>query len=562
MSSVTNETNTGEKKTVMDVSAENESSDDNYSSTKRDSSCGQSQGDIDATIIKGKGNEANSNLSPQSLLPHFPSGTQQHPAYYYQHATQSPNSSNIPTLGSIGYDVQALMFQQQAVAGNNHYSGQPYSTNIPHSPVSPIQSSGNEGLGGNAPTFPIGLIPPASPLFPTSNTESMDASRMNNISALAPSSPSVQYLSGPPSTSGFPGYGEIYQGYVSGSPSNLSYRRTVPRDHNLSDQRSWSERPSIPQQPVYPTTTPAPSPLMQSQGMSLQYQGGAGQSRRTNSFDEILPPPAMDNNGALFQPQWAYNSTTDPYNATVSPHASPQVSPVHRQALGHQRNMQHQNNDSSFHPYYNATTPGPPIQTSSNNKGPDGANLFVFHIPNHFTNVDMWHLFCHYGNLLSVRIMVEKDTGRSRGFGFVSFDSPDAAAMAIKELNGFVIGNKRLKVQHKQIRQSDHSNSHRSNYPPDLPSIPDTDTIGGGATWFGGHESIEVSCETSSSNTGTNVQSHAPQAQSPYEAVQNKHEHNIKEDKEKEEVLGDNESASPLSNLDRIRDSLPQVKKK
>lgn len=35
--------------------------------------------------------------------------------------------------------------------------------------------------------------------------------------------------------------------------------------------------------------------------------------------------------------------------------------------------------------------------------------------------------------------MVEKDTGRSRGFGFVSYDSPDAAALAIKELNGFVV---------------------------------------------------------------------------------------------------------------------------
>jgi len=51
--------------------------------------------------------------------------------------------------------------------------------------------------------------------------------------------------------------------------------------------------------------------------------------------------------------------------------------------------------------------------------------------------------------------MVEKDTGRSRGFGFVSYDSPDAAALAIKELNGFVVGNKRLKVQHKQIRQGE-----------------------------------------------------------------------------------------------------------
>ena len=51
----------------------------------------------------------------------------------------------------------------------------------------------------------------------------------------------------------------------------------------------------------------------------------------------------------------------------------------------------------------------------------------------------MYQLFCPYGNLLSVRIMVEKDTGRSRGFGFVSYDSSDAAALAIKELNGFPV---------------------------------------------------------------------------------------------------------------------------
>lgn len=89
--------------------------------------------------------------------------------------------------------------------------------------------------------------------------------------------------------------------------------------------------------------------------------------------------------------------------------------------------------------YYPASSPGPPIQTTASNKGPDGANLFIFHIPNHFTNVDMYNLFCSYGNLLSVRIMVEKDTGRSRGFGFVSYDNPESAALAIKELNGYAV---------------------------------------------------------------------------------------------------------------------------
>ena len=65
------------------------------------------------------------------------------------------------------------------------------------------------------------------------------------------------------------------------------------------------------------------------------------------------------------------------------------------------------------------------------------------------TNMDLYSLFIPFGNVISVRIMIEKETGRSRGFGFVSFDNRPAAEFAIKSMNGFQIGHKRLKVQHK-----------------------------------------------------------------------------------------------------------------
>uniref|UniRef100_A0A7S2PJB2 RRM domain-containing protein n=2 Tax=Leptocylindrus danicus TaxID=163516 RepID=A0A7S2PJB2_9STRA len=128
-------------------------------------------------------------------------------------------------------------------------------------------------------------------------------------------------------------------------------------------------------------------------------------------------------------------------NGIVSPHNHHSAANMNMNAM----NMNHATGMSVHNP-------GPAIQVSGANKGPEGSNLFIFHIPNQFTNLDMYNLFSPYGTLLSVRIMVEKDTGRSRGFGFVSYDNPKSAAIAIEELNGYQIGNKRLKVQHKQVK--------------------------------------------------------------------------------------------------------------
>ncbi len=200
------------------------------------------------------------------------------------------------------------------------------------------------------------------------------------------------------------------------------------------------------QQHVYNTAPPS-SPHLH---IPVQYPGSTATSRRTASFDgEMLPPSAVveDNSTAMFSTggtlvsQQSWTPAHEVYSTPSLQHLTQKVaSPPRTNGLpGLEQSIPVEYPLVNPYHYTVAATPGPPIQTTHNNKGPDGANLFIFHIPNHFTNLDMWHLFCHYGNLLSVRIMVEKDTGRSRGFGFVSYDSPDAAAMAIKELNGFVV---------------------------------------------------------------------------------------------------------------------------
>ena len=84
--------------------------------------------------------------------------------------------------------------------------------------------------------------------------------------------------------------------------------------------------------------------------------------------------------------------------------------------------------------------------------GPAGANLFVYHLPQMLNDADLETLFSPFGHIVSAKVFIDKISGESKGFGFVSFQLVDAAEAAILCLNGFQIGTKRLKVQHKKQR--------------------------------------------------------------------------------------------------------------
>jgi len=87
-------------------------------------------------------------------------------------------------------------------------------------------------------------------------------------------------------------------------------------------------------------------------------------------------------------------------------------------------------------------------------EGPAGANLFVYHLPHDLTDADLATAFNPFGNVISAKVYVDRNTGESKGFGFVSYDSVIAAESAIEQMNGFQIGNKRLKVQHKRVNNT------------------------------------------------------------------------------------------------------------
>jgi hypothetical protein len=83
-------------------------------------------------------------------------------------------------------------------------------------------------------------------------------------------------------------------------------------------------------------------------------------------------------------------------------------------------------------------------------EGPSGANLFIYHLPLEVTDAELLTLFSPWGDILSVRVFLDQDTLLSKGFGFVSYASPEMAETAIKKMNKFRIGKKKLKVEVKR----------------------------------------------------------------------------------------------------------------
>ena len=75
-----------------------------------------------------------------------------------------------------------------------------------------------------------------------------------------------------------------------------------------------------------------------------------------------------------------------------------------------------------------------------------GNKLYVGNLPYSFRDEDLQQAFAAHGSVTSAKVMMERDTGRSKGFGFVEMGSDAEAQAAINGMNGQQFGGRGLVV--------------------------------------------------------------------------------------------------------------------
>ncbi|AGA29411.1 RNA recognition motif domain-containing protein [Singulisphaera acidiphila] len=81
-----------------------------------------------------------------------------------------------------------------------------------------------------------------------------------------------------------------------------------------------------------------------------------------------------------------------------------------------------------------------------------GKNIYVGNLPYDTTGDDLKQLFETYGAVSNGQVIIDKFSGRSRGFGFVEMDHDDEAQAAIDALNGTAYGGRPLTVNEARPR--------------------------------------------------------------------------------------------------------------
>ncbi|KAJ3316876.1 hypothetical protein HDU76_001504 [Blyttiomyces sp. JEL0837] len=106
----------------------------------------------------------------------------------------------------------------------------------------------------------------------------------------------------------------------------------------------------------------------------------------------------------------------------------------------------HEPNGSTSSSASSASVTTAAILTAASAAGLDTRNLYVKNLDENLDSPDLFNLFRAHGRIVSARVMKDDATGRSKGFGFVSFENEGNAKSAMEALNGWKWGGKTLVI--------------------------------------------------------------------------------------------------------------------
>jgi RNA recognition motif-containing protein len=89
-------------------------------------------------------------------------------------------------------------------------------------------------------------------------------------------------------------------------------------------------------------------------------------------------------------------------------------------------------------------------------------NIYVSNLSFNVEDEDLRGFFESYGDVVSAKVITDKMTNRSRGFGFVEMSDDEAAKKAIAELNGGIVEGRAVNVTEAKPREERNNNNKRS----------------------------------------------------------------------------------------------------
>ena len=87
-------------------------------------------------------------------------------------------------------------------------------------------------------------------------------------------------------------------------------------------------------------------------------------------------------------------------------------------------------------------------------------NIYVGNLPYSTTREELEALFGEFGAVTAARVVMDRETGRSKGFGFVEMDD-EAGKLAIEKLNGSEIGGRKAVINEARPREERPRNGFR-----------------------------------------------------------------------------------------------------